>query len=69
MEVVGLPIESVQVHRWRYALAEHTPGPSMVFDQGIGLGLCGDALAGGKVEGAWQSAVDLVSFMNGIQDD
>ena len=68
-EVVGLPIESVQVHRWRYALAERTPGPSMVFEEAIGLALCGDALAGGKVESAWQSAVDLVTYMTGTRDE
>jgi renalase len=43
------------VHRWRYADTE------AVLDQGCacqgvdGLGLCGDWLNGGKVEGAWRS--------------
>ena len=36
----------------------------MMFEEDLGLGLCGDGLAGGKVEGAWQSAVDLVSHMS-----
>ena len=63
-EVVAVKVSDVQVHRWRYALAGERSGPSMVFDEDLGLGLCGDALAGGRVESAWQSAVDLVATMN-----
>ena len=63
-EVVRLGVSEVQVHRWRYALAEPTGASTMMFEEDLGLGLCGDGLAGGKVEGAWQSAVDLVSHMN-----
>ena len=63
-EVVKLGVSEVQVHRWRYALAEPTGASTMMFEEDLGLGLCGDGLAGGKVEGAWQSAIDLVSHMN-----
>ena len=64
-EVVGLAVDTIQVHRWRYALAQPATGPSMVFEGGLSLGLCGDALTGGTVESAWQSAVDLVECMAG----
>lgn len=66
-EVVGVPADTVQVHRWRYALAMPTSGPSMVFEPELGLGLCGDALVGGTVESAWQSAVDLVQYMTDMK--
>lgn len=50
------------VHRWRYATAEHTslqvPGPCWL-DAAQGLGVCGDALGGGGVEGAWRSGQAL----------
>lgn len=47
-------------HRWRYAdVAEpHAPmGPQWCGD--LALGLCGDWLTAGKVEGAWLSGRDL----------
>lgn len=52
------------VHRWRYASAAATPSKSgMVtpfwWDANLGLGVCGDALSGPGVEGAWCSAQAL----------
>ncbi|MGF6770020.1 renalase [Paraburkholderia sp. GAS199] len=44
-------------HRWRYAdvAPDHDPVPGYVWRAADGLGLCGDWLNGGRVEGAWLS--------------
>lgn len=52
------------VHRWRYA--DTPPEPSDVADamawcRPDGIGVCGDWLGGGKVEGAWLSGRDLAA--------
>jgi renalase len=67
-EMVGIEVESVQVHRWLYALSDGVPGSTMVYDPDCALGLCGDGLAGTGVEDAWQSAFDLVRVMDGRGD-
>ena len=46
-------------HRWRYADTEAAPGTVFSWDAGHSLGLCGDWLNGGKVEGAWLSGKAL----------
>lgn len=46
-------------HRWRYADSAPALGINHVWDAVAGLGLCGDWLNGGKVEGAWLSGRDL----------
>ena len=51
----GGKLQGLQVHRWRYALAEKPSGPAMEWDADRRIGLFGDALAGPRVEGAWQS--------------
>jgi renalase len=54
----GPPAEAWSAHRWLYAdLAPATPSSAedSVWDGGLSLGLCGDWLGGGKVEGAWLS--------------
>lgn len=43
------------VHRWRYANTAPPLQHGSVWDTALGLGLCGDWLNGGKVEGAWLS--------------
>ena len=50
---------ALDAHRWRYAIANEAFGsaPSVV-DEGACLGLAVDALAGGRVEGAWSSGRD-----------
>lgn len=56
------------VHRWRYA------GPALDcddsfdseeawWDESLGLGVCGDFLGGGGVEGAWHSGDELADSM------
>jgi len=42
-------------HRWRYADTEPALDKGCVWDAGLRIGLCGDWLNGGKVEGAWLS--------------
>jgi predicted NAD/FAD-dependent oxidoreductase len=51
-------------HRWRYALSVEAerPGP-FVHDARVGLSWCGDALVGGRVEGAFTSGADLGEYL------
>lgn len=42
-------------HRWRYAAPEPPLQTGCAWDGGRRLGLCGDWLEGGRVEGAWLS--------------
>jgi len=42
-------------HRWRYADTEPVLDQGCAWQGSEGLGLCGDWLNGGKVEGAWRS--------------
>lgn len=66
----GRPVgwHHANVHRWRFA------GPALDCDDGfgsdeawwdesLGLGVCGDFLAGGGVEAAWHSGDELADFM------
>lgn len=46
-------------HRWRYASTEPVQQRECVWDAELGIGLCGDWLNGGKVEGAWLSGRQL----------
>jgi renalase len=67
-EYLGQPLRWYQclVHRWRYA---HAPAarintePPFWWDAQQRLGVCGDFLAGGGVEGAWLSAQALSAAM------
>jgi predicted NAD/FAD-dependent oxidoreductase len=63
-ECLSRPVEwhHCAVHRWRYALPQAhgtAPPPSVWWDAAKGLGVCGDFLGGGGVEGAWLSAQAL----------
>lgn len=58
--------EVVTAHRWRYAdTAPETlsPEPGFAWAPASGLGLCGDWLHGGKVEGAWLSGLLLAQAL------
>lgn len=46
-------------HRWRYADTEPALQLGCAWDAALGLGLCGDWLHGGQVEGAWRSGQAL----------
>ncbi|GGC71722.1 hypothetical protein GCM10011362_20310 [Marinobacter halophilus] len=56
------PTEMV-AHRWLYARSADGDKPGYLLDQDKGIGLAGDWLAGGRVEGAWDSARKLVAAM------
>ena len=53
------------VHRWRYAgpTADCVDNDECLWDESLGLGVCGDFLAGGGVEAAWHSGDELADFM------
>jgi renalase len=49
-----LPRQShVVTHRWRYGQCNEPDSRRILFDSEIGLAVCGDWLAGGRVEGAF----------------
>ena len=51
----------VTMHRWRYASGGLENSIGFLSLPDIGLGLCGDWLNGGRVEGAWLSGLDLAT--------
>lgn len=51
------------VHRWRYADTEAPLQLGCAWDAALQLGLCGDWLNGGKVEGAWLSGRRLAQSL------
>ena len=56
----------ISMHRWRYASGglENSIGFLSLLD--TGLGLCGDWLNGGRVEGAWLSGLELALMLTKI---
>lgn len=55
-------------HCWRYAMPQAStaaPSGDSWWDAALGLGVCGDFLGGGGVEGAWLSARALAAAMAG----
>lgn len=57
---IGGPVPLAHVaHRWRYADTDPALNQLCAWREGDGLGLCGDWLNGGKVEGAWLSGRSL----------
>ena len=50
-------------HRWRYADTATPLACAYQWSAGQGIGLCGDWLADGRVEGAWLSGVRLAEAM------
>lgn len=52
---------SHSIHRWRYADTAPPLGRQAEFCARMGLGLCGDWLGSGKVEGAWLSGRALAA--------
>ena len=49
----------ISMHRWRYASGGLENAIGFLAPADIGLGLCGDWLNGGRVEGAWLSGLEL----------
>ena len=54
------PVIEARAHRWRYALSPGL-GVGSLFDRDARFAACGDWCADGRVEGAWQSGVDLAA--------
>lgn len=55
----SIKIESHQLHRWLYADCEQYLNSVYHYDKANKIGLCGDWLNGGKVQGAWLSGLNL----------
>jgi predicted NAD/FAD-dependent oxidoreductase len=51
------------VHRWRYADTERPLNRGCVWDSASGIGLCGDWLNDGTVQGAWLSGKQLAQHV------
>lgn len=51
----------IVVHRWRYASGSTTATLGFYSNPALHLGMCGDWLNGGRVEGAWLSGYHLAS--------
>ena len=49
----------ILIHRWRYASGFINPSPEFILLPEFNLGICGDWLNGGRVEGAWLSGHKL----------
>ena len=54
----GMPRHAA-AHRWRYARGTLVDAPPALWDPSSGLGVCGDWLCGGRIEGAWRSGQAL----------
>ena len=52
------------IHRWRYASGATNLGSGFILNSNMKLGLCGDWLNGGRVEGAWLSGLKLANGIN-----
>jgi len=64
-ELGGITPDAWSTHRWRYADSEQALQIGAVWQAADGLGLCGDWLNGGKVEGAWLSGQALAEQIIG----
>ena len=60
---LGLDCQTAQlsIHRWRYASGFMEINPGFTVFDNMQLGLCGDWLHGGRVEGAWLSGYKLAN--------
>jgi renalase len=68
-ERVALPAASpVVAHRWRYARVTRPVGVPALVEPSLGLGVCGDALLGGRVEDAIRSGLALADAIAGRGD-
>jgi renalase len=65
-KMLGLHCDRAEIciHRWRYASGATNLSSSFSYNQDIKLGLCGDWLNGGRVEGAWLSGYKLANAVN-----
>lgn len=54
-EIGAPPPQTWTAHRWRYGFSEPVFDQLFAWEPQRGLGLCGDWLSSGKIEGAWLS--------------
>lgn len=54
---------TIETHRWLFAKPDNSAGPGHLWDDPNNIGLCGDYLEGGRVEGAFNSAESLLSHL------
>ncbi|PPU78281.1 FAD-dependent oxidoreductase [Xanthomonas cucurbitae] len=67
LAALGLPPPlACDAYRWVAASTDPPLQAGSVWDASLGLGLCGDWLAGGKVEGAWRSGTALAREVAGV---
>ena len=57
------PPNTITAHRWRYARSQGEAAEAAYWDEGLRLGVVGDWLGGGRVEGAWRSARALLKHL------
>lgn len=50
-------------HRWRYAMVDKADGAPAFWDDALDLGICGDWLAGPRVENAFLSGYELAELI------
>lgn len=58
---VTCPLDRVVTHRWLYARPAHSTGPGHLWFPDLAIGMTGDWLRGGRVEGAFDSAESLIA--------
>lgn len=67
-EAIGGGVPTVRtgtVHRWLFARPAHPLAGEILWDERLGLGVCGDLLQGDRIEDAYLSADRLVRAMLG----
>ena len=69
-EKLGLNCQNaeISVHRWRYASGAITLDSGCFLNKANHLGLCGDWLNGGRVEGAWLSGYQLAHAISASEE-
>lgn len=65
-EKLGLDCQNaeISIHRWRYASGAINVKDGSILNEANKLGICGDWLNGGRVEGAWLSGYKLASAIS-----
>ncbi|WP_052063686.1 FAD-dependent oxidoreductase [Nitrincola sp. A-D6] len=58
-----LVVKAHRAHRWLYCDAISTESAMALWDADTAMGACGDWLAGGGVEAAWQSGTELARMI------
>ncbi len=67
LAVGGRVPNAYTAHRWRYADCENVANLGNAWDNQAQIGLCGDWLNGGKVQGAWLSGYTLAQKLLAVK--